>query len=83
MKHASGDLVRVGVSHFTSRALLRRELRSCLQASYSFIESSGHNTRVLWSSVKRELRWCAALIALDFRDVNAAWPPMVYCTDAS
>ncbi|CAK0852914.1 unnamed protein product [Prorocentrum cordatum] len=83
MKYASGDLVRVVVSHFTSRALLRRELLSCLQASYSSIESSGHHTRVLWSSVKRELRWCAALIALAFRDVNAAWPPMVYCTDAS
>ncbi|CAK0816128.1 unnamed protein product [Prorocentrum cordatum] len=83
MKYASGDLVRVVVSHFTSRALLRRELLSCLQASYSFIESSGHHTRVLWSSVKRELRWCAALITLAFRDANAAWSPMVYCADAS
>ncbi|CAK0844650.1 unnamed protein product [Prorocentrum cordatum] len=83
MKYASGDLVRVVVSRFTSRALLRRELLSCLQASYYFIESSGHHARVLWSSVKRELRWCAALIALAFRDVNAAWSPMVYCTDAS
>ena len=59
---ASGDTVRIVVSHFTYRALLRRELLCCFSAAYAFIQSAGSHRCKLWPSVLRELQWASSLI---------------------
>eukprot|EP00972_Heterocapsa_arctica_P085868 12654855-Heterocapsa_arctica.AAC.1 len=55
--HASGDTICVLVSHFTCRALIRREPLACLSAVYAFSRIVGARRMRLWPSVRRELEW--------------------------
>ena len=74
------------VGHFTSRALLRRELLAVFGTAYKFIashSSDSHRPVHLWESVRRELTWAVHLIHLAQRSLTAAWSPVVYCFDAS
>ena len=80
---ASGDDLSCIIGHFTFRALIRRELLSCLNACYSFIEQNRHSRCALWASVRRELRWCCALIPFATKDLSAEWSSTVTVFDAS
>ena len=74
------------VGHFTSRALLRRELMAVFGTAYRFIAShraDTHRSVHLWESVRRELTWPVQLIHLAQRSLPLAWSPVVYCFDAS
>ena len=71
------------VSHFTSRALIRRELLSCLSAAYGFMGEGTRGRRRLPPAVRRELHWCRALLPLCFRDAERPLSPVVPCVDAS
>ncbi|CAK0826016.1 unnamed protein product [Prorocentrum cordatum] len=80
---ASGKTVSRVVSHFTSRALIRRELLSCLNSLYAFSAQYGGRTARLWPSCLRELRWCASLVVFCFRDAGAAFDSRLTMVDAS
>ncbi|CAK0864825.1 unnamed protein product, partial [Prorocentrum cordatum] len=79
----SGHTMMKVVSHFTSRALIRRELLSCLGAVYGFMGDGGRERRRLTPAVRRELAWCRALLPLCFRDAGRPLSPVVSCVDAS
>ncbi|CAK0856156.1 unnamed protein product [Prorocentrum cordatum] len=80
---ASGKTVSRVVSHFTSKALIRRELLSCLNSLYAFSAQYGGRTARLWPSCLRELRWCASLVVFCFRDAGAAFDSRLTMVDAS
>ncbi|CAK0849158.1 unnamed protein product [Prorocentrum cordatum] len=80
---ASGKTVSRVVSHFTSRALIWRELLSCLNSLYAFSAQYGGRTARLWPSCLRELRWCASLVVFCFRDAGAAFDSRLTMVDAS
>ena len=80
---ASGDTVCVLVSHFTCRALIRRELLACLSAVYAFSRVVGSRHVQLWPSVVRELKWACCFIMLAGRDLSACWDVSVMAVDAS
>eukprot|EP00971_Amphidinium_carterae_P078126 1545680-Amphidinium_carterae.3 len=61
----TGQQLRILVGHFTFRALVRRELLGCLHAVYRFIEEHDGRRAHLTAPVRREMRWCAALICLE------------------
>ena len=63
----SGHTMMKVISHFTSRALIRRELLSCLGAVYGFMGDGGRERRRLTPAVRRELTWCRSLLPLCFR----------------
>ncbi|CAK0822697.1 unnamed protein product, partial [Prorocentrum cordatum] len=79
----SGHTMMKVISHFTSRALIRRELLSCLGAVYGFMGDGGRERRRLTPAVRRELAWCRALLPLCFRDAGRPLSPVVSCVDAS
>ncbi|CAK0898656.1 unnamed protein product [Prorocentrum cordatum] len=79
----SGHTMMKVISHFTSRALIRRELLSCLGAAYGFMGDGGRERRRLTPAVRRELTWCRALLPLCFRDAGRPLSPVVSCVDAS
>lgn len=81
--YCTGAELRVIVAHFTMRALMRRELLSCLYAVYHFIQVNEHRRARLWDSVARELRWCSNLLCLAKRDLGAQWCSSVLAVDAS
>ncbi|CAK0894510.1 unnamed protein product, partial [Prorocentrum cordatum] len=82
-KYASGKTVEILVSHFTTRALIRRELLCVFNAAYSFIEHAGDSAVPFWPSVKREFTWASHLIVLASRDLSAPWASEVSVVDAS
>ena len=63
-RYATGDTVCRLVSHFTSRALIRRELLSVMGAVYVFSERYGSKPAELWPAAQRELMWCDYLAVL-------------------
>ena len=79
----TGHQLEILVGHFTSRALLRRELLSVFGTAYTFIARHRHTSVVLWLSVIRELTWGAHLIHLSQRSLAAAWSTTAHCFDAS
>ncbi|CAK0903427.1 unnamed protein product, partial [Prorocentrum cordatum] len=79
----SGRTMMKVISHFTSRALIRRELLSCLGAVYGFMGDGGRERRRLTPAVRRELTWRRALLPLCFRDAGRPLSPVVSCVDAS
>ena len=81
--YGSGHQLEILVGHFTSRALLRRELLSVFGAAYTFIGKHRHQNLKLWPSVIRELTWAAHLIHLSHRSLVAEWSSQAYCFDAS
>ena len=80
---ASGDTVCVLISHFTCRALIRRELLACLSAVYAFSRVLGSRHVQLWPSVIYELKWACSLIMLASRDLSASWDMSVMAVGAS
>ncbi|CAK0843088.1 unnamed protein product [Prorocentrum cordatum] len=75
----SGYAVMKGISHFTSRALIRRELLSCLSSVYAFVGEGTRERRRLPPAVSRELRRCRALLPLYYRDARRPLTPIVSC----
>eukprot|EP00959_Pyramimonas_sp_CCMP1952_P095775 2002600-Pyramimonas_sp.AAC.1 len=71
------------MSHYTTRALIRRELLCVFSACYSFAAGAGPHRRRLWGSVRRELGWPAGLIFLASQNLGAAWSQGVLAVDAS
>ena len=69
----SGDDLRCLIGHFTWCALLRREALSLVSSVYAFMSAAGPHTWTLWASVRRELRWMAALIPLLATDTRSIW----------
>ena len=49
--YGSGHQLEILVGHFTSRALLRRELLSVFGAAYTFIAKHRHHHMKLWPSL--------------------------------
>ena len=78
-----GDHLEVLIGHFTVRALLRRELLSCLGACYAFCRQHRGRLGRVWCSVHRELKWVASLIMMAFRDMAAPWDEELLAVDAS
>lgn len=79
----SGDELRSTIVHYTFRALMRRELLSCLSSCYAFVEVQGHRRGQLWPGVLRELKWCYSMLPLATRDLAAPWCGRVAVNDAS
>ena len=79
----TGHQLEILVGHFTSRALLRRELLSVFGAVYTFIARRRHHSVPLGETVVRELTWAAHLIHLSQRSLAAEWSSTVHCFDAS
>ena len=67
----SGKELSKITGHFTFRALIRRELLSCLSAVFAFEERHWNERTVLWDSVKTELIHCRDLLPLARRDLGA------------
>ena len=78
-----GDILECLVGQFTFRALLRRELLSCLGATYAFMDRYRKVSRPLWPSVRRELGWARGLIPLACRNLAAQWSTDLIAFDAS
>ena len=82
-RKATGREVMSVIGNYSFRALLRRELLSVLSSVYVFIERHFEQRVELWPSVVRELSWCASLLPLAFRDLQAQWSDSVSVFDAS
>ena len=80
---ATGRQVSVLVGHFTSKALLRRELLAGLSAVYAFSGKCWASRSDRWPNARRELRWCSSFSFLAHRDLAADWAPSVSVLDAS
>eukprot|EP00959_Pyramimonas_sp_CCMP1952_P441301 9238613-Pyramimonas_sp.AAC.1 len=60
---AGAEMERL-LGHLVSCFMLRRELLSLLRASYTFAQETKLRRVPLWPSVRKELRWCRALLPL-------------------
>ena len=67
----------------TFAALVRRESLSVFSAVYAYMNDCGPRRARIWTAVRRELRWFAALVPLLGRQLDAEWSSRVYVTDAS
>ena len=71
-KKVSGKELSKITGHFTFRALIRRELLSCLSAVFAFQERHWSERTMLWDSVKTEL----ILAGTSFRWHAEIWGPL-------
>ncbi|CAK0853345.1 unnamed protein product [Prorocentrum cordatum] len=71
------------LGHLVSCFMLRRELLSLLRASYTFAQETKLRRVPLWPSVRKELRWCRALLPLVTADMSRPWSPLITSYDAS
>ena len=62
---------------------IRCDLFSCLSAVYKFIDISYAKRQPLWPSVRREFRWCWALLPLAVAKMDREWHSTVHTYDAS
>ena len=78
-----GEQLRRLLGHITYACLLRREMLSILSSCYAFISSKGPASGVLWSSVRRELKWISSLLPLVYTNTWREWSPRLHVGDAS
>ncbi|CAK0836023.1 unnamed protein product [Prorocentrum cordatum] len=71
------------LGHLGSCFLLRREMLSLLYASCTFAQGAKLHRAPLWPSVRKELRWCRALLPLVTADMSRPWSPLITSYDAS
>ena len=76
------DLEKV-LGHITWALLLRREMLSILNASYSVIRQCYDKASFLWPSVLRELRQIVSLLPLICTNTSLPWDPITTVSDAS
>ncbi|CAK0900803.1 unnamed protein product, partial [Prorocentrum cordatum] len=79
---AGAEMERL-LGHLVSCFLLRREMLLLLYASYTFAQETKLRRVPLWPSVRKELRWCRALLPLVAADMSRPWSPLITSYDAS
>lgn len=79
----SSKVLEIVIGHYTSLAVLRRELLSTMSAVYAFVRRGFTVDEPLWPSVRRELRWMKGLIVLCRREWWSPWSSHVVAVDAS
>ncbi|CAK0868103.1 unnamed protein product, partial [Prorocentrum cordatum] len=79
---AGAEMERL-LGHLVSCFLLRREMLSLLYASCTFAQETELRRVPLWPSVRKELRWCRALLPLVTADMSRPWFPLITSYDAS
>ena len=79
----SSRQLSVLVGHFTSLAMVRRELLCVLRAVYPFIQRKFPRPVRIWRTVRREIKWMLASLPLMSCNLYLEWSPEVVAVDAS
>eukprot|EP00438_Fugacium_kawagutii_P020747 Skav227424 [mRNA] locus=scaffold1986:83849:88250:+ [translate_table: standard] len=82
-KKIKGDVLQVWAGHFTSLCGITPFGLSALQHVYRFINIALHKKVTVWSSVKKEIRDCASLVWLTWKQLNAPFLDVVEVGDSS
>ena len=82
-KKLSGHILQIWTGHFTSLCSVTPWGLSCLQRVYRFIELAGVGRKVVWSSVRQELKLASALAWMTWRSLAAPFSEVVDVGDSA
>ena len=82
-RRVSGRDLEVVIGNLTFLFLMNRPLLACLNHCYDFMAACYTEKRVLWKSVRHELRIARGLLIFARSDLDRPWHPAALMLDAS
>ena len=79
----NADILQIWAGHYTSLMGIASHGLSALFDTYRFIETAKNGRKTVWSSVRREMKHCAALVWMAIRPLVAPTMNLVEVGDAS
>ena len=82
-RRVSGKDLEIVIGNLTFLFLMNRPLLACLNHCYDFMAACYTERRVLWKSVRHELRIARGLLIFARSDLDRPWHPAALMLDAS